>query len=57
MTEIEKLKREVIDAHKLVTEKEIKLKRMTELFETAMADKEMAHKENIVLRNKINTLK
>ncbi|MGG3737555.1 hypothetical protein [Aeribacillus pallidus] len=55
--EIERLKREVIDAHKLVTEKENEIACLQELFETAMADKERLHKENLLLENQVQRLK
>uniref|UniRef100_UPI0006973E28 hypothetical protein n=1 Tax=Aeribacillus alveayuensis TaxID=279215 RepID=UPI0006973E28 len=55
--EIERLKREVIHAHQLVTEKEEEISRLRELFETAMADKEQLQKENLLLENQIQRLK
>lgn len=61
---IEWLKREVIHAHKMLTEKEQECERLRqevenwkELFETAMADKERLHKENLFLENHIQRLK
>ncbi|GGJ68473.1 chromosome segregation ATPase [Anoxybacillus voinovskiensis] len=61
---IEWLKREVIHAHKLLTEKEQECERLKqeaehwkELFETAMADKERLHKENLLLENQVQRLK
>ncbi|MCL6615830.1 MAG: hypothetical protein K6T39_01675 [Anoxybacillus ayderensis] len=61
---IEWLKREVIHAHKLLTEKEQECERLKqeaehwkELFETAMADKERLHKENSLLENQVQRLK
>jgi chromosome segregation ATPase len=51
------LKREVIDAHKLVSEKEEEIARLQELFETAMTDKEMLHKENLILENQLQRLR
>ena len=61
---IEWLKREVIHAHKLLTEKEQECERLKheveqwkEMFETAMADKERLHKENLLLENQIQRLK
>lgn len=61
---IEWLKREAIHAHKLLTEKEEECERLKheieswkELFETAMADKERLHKENLILENEIQRLK
>lgn len=61
---VEWLKREVIHAHKLLTEKEQECERLKheieswkELFETAMADKERLHKENLILENEIQRLK
>ena len=54
---IEWLKREVIHAHKLLTEKEKEAEHWKELFETAMADKEQLHKENLILENQIQRLK
>jgi chromosome segregation ATPase len=54
---IEWLKREAIHAHKLVTEKEQEVEQLRELFETAMADKERLHKENLLLENQIQRLK
>jgi chromosome segregation ATPase len=55
--EIEQLKREVIAAHKLVTEKEEEIAHWKELFETAMADKEQLHRENLILENQVQRLK
>jgi hypothetical protein len=55
--EIERLKREVIDAHKLVSEKEEEIARLQELFEIAMTDKEMLHKENLILENQLQRLR
>jgi chromosome segregation ATPase len=55
--EIERLKREVIDAHKLVTEKENEIARLQELFETTMSDKEQLHKEVIILENQLQRLR
>jgi len=62
--DIEWLKREVIHAHKLLTEKEEECERLKheieswkELFETAMADKEQLHKENLLLENQVQRLK
>jgi len=61
---IEWLKREAIHAHKLLTEKEQECERLKhevehwkEMFETAMADKERLHKENLLLENQIQRLK
>jgi hypothetical protein len=54
---IEWLKREAIHAHKLLTEKEKEAEHWKELFETAMADKERLHKENLLLENQIQRLK
>jgi len=54
---IEWLKREAIHAHKLVTEKEQEVEHWKELFETAMADKERLHKENLILENEVQRLK
>jgi chromosome segregation ATPase len=54
---IEWLKREAIHAHKLLTEKEQEVEHWKELFETAMADKERLHKENLLLENQIQRLK
>jgi alanyl-tRNA synthetase len=54
---IEWLKREAIHAHKLVTEKEQEVEHWKELFETAMADKEQLHKENLILENHVQRLK
>lgn len=61
---IEWLKREAIHAHKLLTEKEEECERLKheieswkELFETAMADKEQLHKENLILENEVQRLK
>ena len=61
---IEWLKREAIHAHKLLTEKEQECERLKqeaehwkELFETAMADKERLHKENLFLENHVQRLK
>jgi DNA repair exonuclease SbcCD ATPase subunit len=51
------LRREVIDAHKLVTEKEEEIAHWKELFETAMADKEQLQKENLFLENQVQRLK
>jgi chromosome segregation ATPase len=55
--DIEWLKRETIHAHKLLTEKEKKVEHWKELFETAMADKERLHKENLLLENQVQRLK
>uniref|UniRef100_UPI0006963490 hypothetical protein n=1 Tax=Aeribacillus alveayuensis TaxID=279215 RepID=UPI0006963490 len=55
--DIEWLKREMIHAHKLLTEKEKEVEHWKELFETAMADKERLHKENLLLENQIQRLK
>jgi predicted RNase H-like nuclease (RuvC/YqgF family) len=55
--EIERLKREIIDAHKLVSEKEEEIARLQELFETAMSDKEQLHKEVIILENQLQRLR
>ena len=62
--DIEWLKREAIHAHKLLTEKEEECERLKheieswkELFETAMADKEQLHKENLILENQVQRLK
>jgi chromosome segregation ATPase len=55
--ENERLKREVINAHKLVSEKEEEIARLQELFETTMTDKERLHKENLILENQIQRLK
>jgi DNA repair exonuclease SbcCD ATPase subunit len=54
---IEWLKREAVHAHKLVTEKEQEVEQLRELFETAMADKERLHKENLLLENQVQRLK
>jgi hypothetical protein len=54
---IEWLEREVIHAHRLVTEKEEEVAYWKELFETAMADKARLHKENLILENQIQRLK
>ncbi|MCL9971559.1 hypothetical protein MX569_13430 [Anoxybacillus kestanbolensis] len=54
---IEWLKREVIHAHKLLTEKEQELEQLQELFETAMAENERLHKENILLENQVQRLR
>jgi hypothetical protein len=54
---IEWLKREAIHAHKLLTEKEKEVEQWKELFETAMADKERLHKENLILENQVQRLK
>jgi chromosome segregation ATPase len=55
--EIERLKREIIDAHKLVSEKEEEIVRLQELFETTMSDKEQLHKEVIILENQLQRLR
>jgi chromosome segregation ATPase len=55
--DIEWLKREMIHAHKLLREKEKEVEHWKELFETAMADKERLHKENLLLENQIQRLK
>jgi hypothetical protein len=55
--EIERLKREVIDAHKLVTEKEEKIVQLEEMFNEAMAAKEQLQKENLLLENQIQRLR
>jgi hypothetical protein len=54
---IEWLKREVIHAHKLVTEKEEEIARLQELFNEAMTAKEQLQKENLILENQIQRLK
>ncbi|WP_432199254.1 helix-turn-helix domain-containing protein [Anoxybacillus gonensis] len=54
---IEWLKREVIHAHKLLTEKEQELEQLQELFETVMAENERLHKENILLENQVQRLR
>lgn len=61
---IEWLKREAIHAHKLLTEKEEECERLKheieswkELFETATADKEQLHKENLLLENQVQRLR
>jgi chromosome segregation ATPase len=55
--ENDRLKKEVIDAHKLVSEKEEEISRLQELFESAMTDKEMLHKENLILENQLQRLR
>ncbi|AEH46766.1 hypothetical protein [Parageobacillus thermoglucosidasius] len=55
--ENEKLKKEFIDAHKLVTEKVKEVEHWKELFETTMSDKEQLHKENLILENEVQRLK
>lgn len=55
--EIERLKREIIDTHKLVSEKEEEIARLQELFETTMSDKEQLHKEVIILENQLQRLR
>jgi chromosome segregation ATPase len=55
--ENDRLKKEVIDAHKLVSEKEEEIARLQELFETAMTDKEQLHKEVIILENQLQRLR
>jgi chromosome segregation ATPase len=55
--ENERLKKEVIDAHKLVSEKEEEIARLQELFETTMSDKEQLHKEVIILENQLQRLR
>jgi hypothetical protein len=54
--EHENLKKEVIDAHKLVTELEEQYNHLKESFETAMNSKDLLHKENNSLMNKIDSL-
>lgn len=54
---IEWLKREAIHAHKLLTEKEKEVEHWKEMFETAMADKERLHKENLLLENQVQRLR
>jgi chromosome segregation ATPase len=54
---IELLKREVIQAHELVTEKEEEIERLQEMFSEAMATKEQLQKENLLLENQIQRLK
>jgi chromosome segregation ATPase len=56
-SEIEQLKREVMDAHKLVTEKEEKIAQLEEMFNEAMMAKEQLQKEIIFLENQIQRLK
>jgi chromosome segregation ATPase len=55
--EIERLKREVIHAHQLVTEKEEEISRLQEMFNEAMTAKEQLQKENLLLENQIQRLK
>ncbi|WP_339195211.1 hypothetical protein NSU02_08100 [Aeribacillus sp. FSL W8-0870] len=55
--QIEWLKHEADQAHKLLTEKEKEVEQLRELFETAMADKERLHKENLILENEVQRLK
>ncbi|WP_172418660.1 hypothetical protein ACPVTF_04075 [Geobacillus icigianus] len=55
--QIEWLKHEADQAHKLLTEKEKEVEHWKELFETAMADKERLHKENLLLENQVQRLK
>jgi len=54
---IELLKREAIDAHKLVTEKEEEISRLQEMFNEAMTAKEQLQKENLLLENQIQRLR
>jgi peptidoglycan hydrolase CwlO-like protein len=54
---IEYLKREVVHAHKLVTEKEEEIAHLQELFNEAMTAKEQLQKEVILLENQIQRLK
>jgi DNA repair exonuclease SbcCD ATPase subunit len=54
---IELLKREVIHAHELVTEKEEEISRLQEMFSEAMTAKEQLQKENLLLENQIQRLK
>lgn len=56
-TKSEWLKREAIHAHKLLTEKEKEVEHWKEMFETAMADKERLHKENLLLENQVQRLR
>jgi chromosome segregation ATPase len=56
-SEIEQLKREVMDAHKLVTEKEEKIAQLEEMFNEAMMAKEQLQKEIIFLENQVQRLK
>jgi DNA repair exonuclease SbcCD ATPase subunit len=55
--EIERLKREVIHAHQLVTEKEEEISRLQEMFNEAMMAKEQLQKEIIFLENQVQRLK
>jgi chromosome segregation ATPase len=55
--EIERLKREVIHAHQLVTEKEEEISCLQEMFNEAMTAKEQLQKENLLLENQIQRLK
>jgi chromosome segregation ATPase len=55
--EIERLKREVIHAHQLVTEKEEEISRLQEMFNEAITAKEQLQKEIIFLENQVQRLK
>jgi chromosome segregation ATPase len=55
--EIERLKREVINAHQLVTEKEEEISRLQEMFNEVMATNEQLQKESLLLENQIQRLK
>ncbi|WP_034757750.1 hypothetical protein [Rossellomorea vietnamensis] len=54
--EIEKLKKEVIDAHKLVSEIEDRYERLKVNYETAMISKDTLHQENVTLTNRADSL-
>lgn len=55
--ETERLKREIIHAHQLVTEKEEEFARLQEMFNEAMTTKGQLQKEIMLLENQIQRLK
>lgn len=55
-SEMENLKREVIDAHKLVTDFQERYEHLKENFETAIISKDALQQENITLTNRADSL-
>jgi predicted nuclease with TOPRIM domain len=54
--ELENLKKEVIDAHKLVTDYQERYEHLKENYESAMISKDSLHQENITLTNRTDSL-
>ncbi|NMH68588.1 hypothetical protein HF072_07315 [Bacillus sp. RO3] len=54
--ELENLKKEVIDAHKLVTDFQERYEHLKESYETAMISKDSLHQENVTLSNRADSL-